>query len=231
MAPGQQTSRLNHQGRCQKHFLPPLALSLLLSLLAMASTSPLYAQTPTTAISKDLRSALEYYLDADCGSVPKDPAALNKPFGALLTLLQIEKDPNLEARLLEILRRGFYPEYKLKMETMLGNEWEKTEVKKQAATKNGTKKPFPRLTKENYVAQHLKWRLKENQQKAAVALALLNTPRAKKALAAVKDKVLADTIKHSYKRFGLGPGAKVTAPKPPRLPDKPKNEGHLPLPR
>jgi hypothetical protein len=211
MVPGQRTSRQNPQGSHQKHILSRLAL-ILLPVVAITSSSNLHAFTPPTPISRDLRSTLEYYLDADCGTEPKDPGARKKPFGALLTLLRLKNDPNLEARLLEILKLGLYPDDIKQMELVLGKEWEGTEVRINKAVQSGTDKPSHLLTKEGYVNQHLTWRIKENQQKAAVALVLLNTPKARAALAlaAAQDAVLAKTIKHTYARFGIAPGFDIT---------------------
>ena len=212
MAPGQRTKRQNSQGRHGKHILSCLPL-ILLSLIAITSTPSVYALTPPTPISGNLQSTIEYYLDADCGAEPKDPGARKKPFGPLLTLLQLKSDPNLEARLLEILKLGVYAGDIKQLKLQLEKEWEETEVRINKAVQSGTDKPSRLHTKEGYVNQDLTWRIKENQQKAAVALVLLNTPKARAALAlaAAQDEALAKTIKRTYARFGIAPGLDTTA--------------------
>lgn len=211
MVPGQRTSRQNSQGWHQKHILFRLAL-ILLPLVAMTSTSNLYALTPPTPINRDLQSTLAYYLDADCGTEPKDPGARKKPFGSLLTLLRLKNDPNLEVRLLEILKLGLYADDIKPMGLVFEKEWEETELRIRNAVKSGPDGPSHLLTKEVYVHQQLTWRIKEYQQKAAVALVLLDTPKARAALAlaAAQDKALAKTIKRTYARFGIAPGLDTT---------------------
>lgn len=211
MAPGQRTSRQNPQCRHGKHILSCLPL-ILLSLVAMTSTPSVHALIPLTPISRDLQSTLEYYLDADCGTEPKDPGARKKPFGPLLTLLRLKSDPNLEARLLEILKLGVYAGDIKQLKLQLEKEWEETEIRINKAVQSGTDKPSHLLTKEGYVNQNFTWRIKENQQKAAVALVLLNTPKARAALAlaAAQDEALAKTIKRTYAHFGIAPGFDTT---------------------
>lgn len=211
MVPGLRTSRPNPQGWRQKRILSPLAL-ILLPVVALSSTSHLYALTRPTPISTDLQSTLEYYLDADCGTEPKDPGARNKPFGALLTLLRLKSDPNLEVRLLEILEVGLYADDIKPVKLKLEKQWETIEARVNSQVP-GIEGSSASLTKEEYVKHNLTWRLKENQQKAAVALVLLNTPKARAALAlaAGQNELLAKTIGHTYARFGIRPGVDTTA--------------------
>lgn len=186
----------------------PLSMrALSITLLALGMGQAVFADSHDTLPPNSLESTLNYYLEADCGTEPKDPLARKKPFGPLLTLLKLKEDPLLEVRLIEILQSGLYANYGRLLNAQLTKEWKQLEatLREIGAT---TSDDIPaQLNEESYRKEQFRIRLQSNKHKAAVALVLLNTPTARKALAlaAFHDSALAQTIKRAYGKFGITP--------------------------
>lgn len=157
-----------------------------------------WAQVERTEIPQEAQAALQYFLDVDC-----EVDAGSEPLDRLLKYKDV-----LQARLITLLKEGPDASALASFEPTLEQRWAQRQAFLGQEPELGLKEEELQLatgvTKEQYLRQGRQQFIRKYREKAAVALAAIGTPEARKVLEEVRlqaDEGLRAVIQSAREKF------------------------------